>query len=222
MTRVRAQHGGLHGSLASLPSIAARTAWEGSWRPRLGVSTLPGGSAPGTGVPSLAHEPRPPLISRSSGPLRSSRNDDLLLPYPRARTRSARDCARELAGRGDHESWPPPAATVGAGGPAVRTFVSHFAGRAVSGHLTRVAVPLRTFSVLEPGGPGGCEARHRATVEETARVAGCRVAQNGGFFRMITGECLGNVVSDGRRVSRSRGLQNAQFGIRRDGTLVTG
>lgn len=163
-------------------------------------------------------------LGRAAGGLGSgsSRNDDLLLPYPRARTRSARDCARELAGRGDHESWPPPAATVGAGGPAVRTFVSHFAGRAVSGHLTRVAVPLRTFSVLEPGGPGGCEARRRATVEETARVAGCRVAQNGGFFRMSTGECLGNAVSDGRRVSRSRGLQNAQFGIRRDGTLVTG
>uniref|UniRef100_A0A452T974 N-acetylglucosamine-1-phosphodiester alpha-N-acetylglucosaminidase n=1 Tax=Ursus maritimus TaxID=29073 RepID=A0A452T974_URSMA len=34
--------------------------------------------------------------------------------------------------------------------------------------------------------------------------------------------CLGNVVSDGRRVSSAGGLQNAQFGIRRDGTLVTG
>ncbi|ELW72149.1 N-acetylglucosamine-1-phosphodiester alpha-N-acetylglucosaminidase [Tupaia chinensis] len=39
---------------------------------------------------------------------------------------------------------------------------------------------------------------------------------------MATGECLGNVVSDGRPVSSSGGLQNAQFGIRRDGTLVTG
>lgn len=152
----------------------------------------------------------------------SSRDDDLLLPYPRARTRSPRDCARERSGRGDHESWPPPAATPAAEGPAVRSFVSHFAGRAVSGHLTRVPAPLRTFSVLEPGGPGGCSARRRATVEQTARAAGCRAAQNGGFFRMSTGECLGNAVSDGRRVSSSRGLQNAQFGIRRDGTLVTG
>ena len=60
------------------------------------------------------------------------------------------------------------------------------------------------------------------TVEETAREAGCSVAQNGGFFRMDTGECLGNVVSDGRLVGNAEGLQNAQFGIRRDGTLVTG
>ena len=30
------------------------------------------------------------------------------------------------------------------------------------------------------------------------------------------------MVSGGRRVSSAGGLQNAQFGIRRDGTLVTG
>uniref|UniRef100_G1T098 N-acetylglucosamine-1-phosphodiester alpha-N-acetylglucosaminidase n=1 Tax=Oryctolagus cuniculus TaxID=9986 RepID=G1T098_RABIT len=114
---------------------------------------LPGGASDGLG----------------SGP---SRDDDLLLPYPRARTRSPRDCARERSGRGDHESWPPPAATPAAEGPAVRSFVSHFAGRAVSGHLTRVPAPLRTFSVLEPGGPGGCSARRRATLEHSARAGG--------------------------------------------------
>nr|KAF6490352.1 N-acetylglucosamine-1-phosphodiester alpha-N-acetylglucosaminidase [Molossus molossus] len=152
----------------------------------------------------------------------ASLDDDLLLPYSRERARSARDCARVRVGSREHESWPPSPATPGARGPAVRTFVSHFAGRAVSGHLTRVSEPLRTFSVLEPGGPGGCASRRRATVEETARAAGCSVAQNGGFFRMDTGECLGNVVSDGRPVSSAGGIQNAQFGIRRDGTLVTG
>ncbi|KAM8777671.1 N-acetylglucosamine-1-phosphodiester alpha-N-acetylglucosaminidase [Rhynchonycteris naso] len=152
----------------------------------------------------------------------ASLDDDLLLPYPTARARSARDCARVRGGDREHESWPPSPATPGARGSAVRTFVSHFADRAVAGHLTRAAEPLRTFSVLEPGGPGGCASRRRATVEETARAAGCSVAQNGGFFRMNTGECLGNVVSDGRRVSSAGGLQNAQFGIRRDGTLVTG
>ncbi|MBZ3879562.1 N-acetylglucosamine-1-phosphodiester alpha-N-acetylglucosaminidase [Sciurus carolinensis] len=164
------------------------------------------------------------FLRAASGGLGSgaSRDDDLLLPYPRARARFARDCTRVRAGSREHESWPPPAATPGAGRPSVRAFVSHFGGRAVTGHLTRVAAPLRTFSVLEPGGSGGCAERRRTTVEETARAAGCRVAQNGGFFRMNTGECLGNVVSDGRRVSSSGGLQNAQFGIRRDGTLVTG
>lgn len=50
---------------------------------------------------------------------------------------------------------------------------------------------LRTFSVLEPGGPGGCASRRRATAEETARPSGCTVAQNGGFFGMETGECPG-------------------------------
>lgn len=152
-----------------------------------------------------------------------SRDDDLLLPYPLARRRPSRDCARVHAGNPEQESWPPPPTNPGASHrAAVRTFVSHFEGRAVAGHLTRVADPLRTFSVLEPGGPGGCAQRRRATVEDTAVPAGCRVAQNGGFFRMGTGECLGNVVSDGRLVSSSGGLQNAQFGIRRDGTLVTG
>ncbi|XP_051037320.1 N-acetylglucosamine-1-phosphodiester alpha-N-acetylglucosaminidase isoform X2 [Phodopus roborovskii] len=152
-----------------------------------------------------------------------SRDDDLLLPYPLARTRPSRDCARVRAGIREQESWPPPPATPDTSHPAaVRTFVSHFEGRAVAGHLTRVAAPLRTFSVLEPGGPGGCAQRRRATVEDTAVPAGCLIAQNGGFFRMSTGECLGNVVSDGRLVSSSGGLQNAQFGIRRDGTLVTG
>ncbi|XP_036266556.1 N-acetylglucosamine-1-phosphodiester alpha-N-acetylglucosaminidase isoform X7 [Pipistrellus kuhlii] len=152
----------------------------------------------------------------------ASLDDDLLLPYTRVRARSARDCARVRVGRREHESWPPSPATPGSRRPAARTFVSHFAGRAVPGHLTRAADPLRTFSVLEPGGSGGCASRRRATVEETARPAGCSVAQNGGFFRMDTGECLGNVVSDARRVSSAGGLQNAQFGIRRDGTLVTG
>ncbi|XP_039741217.1 N-acetylglucosamine-1-phosphodiester alpha-N-acetylglucosaminidase isoform X2 [Pteropus medius] len=151
-----------------------------------------------------------------------SLDDDLLLPYSGMRARSARDCARVRTGSLEHESWPPSPATPGTRGPAVRTFVSHFADRAVTGHLTRAAEPLRTFSVLEPGGPGGCASRRRATVEETVRAAGCSVAQNGGFFRMDTGECLGNVVSDGQRVSSAGGLQNAQFGIRRDGTLVTG
>uniref|UniRef100_A0A8D0Q751 N-acetylglucosamine-1-phosphodiester alpha-N-acetylglucosaminidase n=1 Tax=Sus scrofa TaxID=9823 RepID=A0A8D0Q751_PIG len=154
--------------------------------------------------------------------LGASRDDDLLLPYPRARTRFSRDCTRVRAGRREHESWLPSSATPSARGPSVRTFVSHFSGRAVAGHLTRAAEPLRTFSVLEPGGPGGCASRRRVTVEETAREAGCSVAQNGGFFRMDTGECLGNVVSDGRLVGNAEGLQNAQFGIRRDGTLVTG
>ncbi|XP_028914299.1 N-acetylglucosamine-1-phosphodiester alpha-N-acetylglucosaminidase isoform X3 [Ornithorhynchus anatinus] len=158
----------------------------------------------------------------------ASLDDDLLLPYPRARPREPRDCRPVRNGSRPHETWPPGPPDSAAHGLVVHSFVSYFPAvengwkRAVSGHLTVATAPLRSFSVLEPGGPGGCAAGRRRPVEDTARAAGCLVAQNGGFFRMETGECLGNLVSDGRRVGDAGGLQNAQFGIRRDGTLVTG
>ena len=90
------------------------------------------------------------------------------------------------------------------------------------GHMTVVPDPLRQLSVLEPGQQGGCEGQRRVSVEETAGAAGCLYAQNAGFFNTESGACLGNVVSDGRMVRDSGGVQNAQFGIRRDGTLVFG
>uniref|UniRef100_A0A8C7FBT6 N-acetylglucosamine-1-phosphodiester alpha-N-acetylglucosaminidase n=1 Tax=Oncorhynchus kisutch TaxID=8019 RepID=A0A8C7FBT6_ONCKI len=71
-------------------------------------------------------------------------------------------------------------------------------------------------------GAGGCRVNQWEAVEETANAARCLYAQNGGFFCTRTGECLGNVVSDGVQVRDSRGEQNAQFGIRRDGTLFFG
>ncbi|XP_074052427.1 LOW QUALITY PROTEIN: N-acetylglucosamine-1-phosphodiester alpha-N-acetylglucosaminidase [Macrotis lagotis] len=166
-----------------------------------------------------------PIPGLSEG---DSLGDDLLLPYPGPRPRLPRDCRPVRNGTRPHESWPPPSGASPHSVPVVHRFVSYFpsrgngSSRPVSGHLTVAARPLRSFSVLEPGGPGGCAARRLVTVEETARAAGCVVAQNGGFFRVATGECLGNVVSNGRRVSSAGGLQNAQFGIRRDGTLVTG
>lgn len=92
----------------------------------------------------------------------------------------------------------------------------------MSGHLTVVSDPLRTVSVLEPGGRGGCRQRSTAEVAETARLRGCLYAQNGGFFDTRLFDCFGNVVSDGEMVQDSGGVQNAQFGIRKDGTLVFG
>ncbi|XP_054017237.1 N-acetylglucosamine-1-phosphodiester alpha-N-acetylglucosaminidase [Dryobates pubescens] len=157
--------------------------------------------------------------------------DPLLRPYfpsrhgSRLSHRQVRDCQPLRYGNATHEAW----RGDGTDGPAAttRTFVSYLPAegegrRAVYGHLTFVRNPLRTFSVLEPGGAGGCRERRRATVEETARLGGCLVAQNGGYFDMESGECLGNVVSDGRLARSAAGLQNAQFGIRRDGTLVFG
>uniref|UniRef100_A0A8C3D8C5 N-acetylglucosamine-1-phosphodiester alpha-N-acetylglucosaminidase n=1 Tax=Corvus moneduloides TaxID=1196302 RepID=A0A8C3D8C5_CORMO len=145
---------------------------------------------------------------------------------PRWRHRHVRDCQPLKYGNVTHEAWPGDNST--AGPVAVtRTFVSYIPPegsdrKVIYGHFTFVRNPLRTFSVLEPGGAGGCLAQRRAPVEETAKLRKCLVAQNGGYFNMETGECLGNVVSDGRLVRDSGGLQNAQFGIRKDGTMVFG
>ncbi|XP_041650173.1 N-acetylglucosamine-1-phosphodiester alpha-N-acetylglucosaminidase-like [Cheilinus undulatus] len=159
---------------------------------------------------------------------RVSMEDDLLLPYtnghgPSHSHRYVRDCQPVAHGNTTHESWP---SSKHSGLPVAEStmFVSKMAGihRWVYGHMTVVHDPLRTVSVLEPGGPGGCGMNHRATVEETARAAGCLYAQNGGFFNTKTSACLGNIVSDGTLVQDSGGIQNAQFGIRKDGTLVFG
>lgn len=156
----------------------------------------------------------------------------LLQPYPPGRHgprhhhRDVRDCQPLQHGNVTHEAWPGDGST-GLPLATTRTFVSYVPSvgdgrRVVYGHFTFVRNPRRTLSVLEPGGAGGCRARRRAPVEETARLGKCLVAQNGGYFDMETGECLGNVVSDGRLVRNARGLQNAQFGIRKDGTMVFG
>ncbi|KAM9361382.1 N-acetylglucosamine-1-phosphodiester alpha-N-acetylglucosaminidase-like [Symphorus nematophorus] len=89
-------------------------------------------------------------------------------------------------------------------------------------HMTLVRDPLRTLSVSEPGGPGGCEKRRGVTAEQTAVAAGCLYAQNAGFFNGTSAQRLGDVVSDGRMVRDSGGQRNAQFGIRKDGSLVFG
>ncbi|XP_021414176.2 N-acetylglucosamine-1-phosphodiester alpha-N-acetylglucosaminidase isoform X1 [Oncorhynchus mykiss] len=159
-----------------------------------------------------------------------SLDDDLLSPYPYGHShgpshshRHVRDCQSVVHGNVTHQTWP---ASNHTGVPVAesKVFISDVPGttRWVTGHITVVHDPLRTVSVLEPGGPGGCGMNQREVVEETARAGSCLYAQNGGFFDTRTGECLGNLVSDGVQVRDSKGLQNAQFGIRRDGTLVFG
>ncbi|XP_051636790.1 N-acetylglucosamine-1-phosphodiester alpha-N-acetylglucosaminidase [Manacus candei] len=168
-------------------------------------------------------------VARGAG---SPPGDPALQPYspgrhgPRHGHRHVRDCQPRRYGNVTHEAWPGDNSTAGPVA-ATRTFVSYFppegSGRkALYGHFTFVRNPLRTLSVLEPGGAGGCREQRRATVQETAQLGNCLVAQNGGYFNMETGECLGNVVSDGKLVRNSGGLQNAQFGIRKDGTMVFG
>uniref|UniRef100_A0A803JVK7 N-acetylglucosamine-1-phosphodiester alpha-N-acetylglucosaminidase n=1 Tax=Xenopus tropicalis TaxID=8364 RepID=A0A803JVK7_XENTR len=164
--------------------------------------------------------------------LRNSLNDDLLSPYPLHSKhgpshshRQVRDCQPVIDGNRTHEEWPSsnstrlPVSTT-------RTFESKFSStggmKTVYGHFTFISNPLRSFSVLEPGGPGGCSKNLTATVEETIKYGNCIVAQNGGYFSMDTGSCIGNIVSDRKLVQSAKGIQNAQFGIKADGTLIFG
>ncbi|KAM9309858.1 N-acetylglucosamine-1-phosphodiester alpha-N-acetylglucosaminidase isoform 1-T1 [Pholidichthys leucotaenia] len=159
---------------------------------------------------------------------RGSMDDDLLLPYthghgPSHSIRHIRDCQPVIHGNITYETWP---SSNHSGEPVAesRVFVSDVpeSSKWVYGHMTVIHDPLRTVSVLEPGGPGGCEKNQTTSVVETAEAAECLYAQNGGFFNISTGSCLGNVVSNGRLVRDSVGVQNAQFGIRKDGSLVFG
>ena len=105
----------------------------------------------------------------------------------------------------------------------VKQFFDDFSyNRVAPGHIAYINEPLRTFSVLEPFEVGGCESKRRATVAESAGQRKCLVAVNAGFFNTHTGECYGNIVSDGRLVLNSHGVQNAHFGIRENGTFVFG
>ena len=96
------------------------------------------------------------------------------------------------------------------------------------GTIAYVEEPYHTFSVLEPGAEGGCSMRYGAGVRKTVgvtartRKGGCKLAANAGFFVVVSGQCLGNVVSDGRIVRTTNNEQNANFGIREDGTIVVG
>uniref|UniRef100_A0A7N6B0A9 EGF-like domain-containing protein n=1 Tax=Anabas testudineus TaxID=64144 RepID=A0A7N6B0A9_ANATE len=168
------------------------------------------------------------LIRRVFSMCRFSMDDDVLLPYnhghgPSHSHRYVRECQPLIHGNTTHESRPSSNSS-GLQVAESRMFVTDVPGtsRWVYGHMTVVHDPLRTLSVLEPGGPGGCQMKQRSTVEETAQAAGCLYAQNAGFFKTSSGRCLGNVVSNGRLMQDSGGVQNAQFGIRKDGTLVFG
>ncbi|CAH2219874.1 N-acetylglucosamine-1-phosphodiester alpha-N-acetylglucosaminidase [Pelobates cultripes] len=163
---------------------------------------------------------------------RNSLVDDLLSPYPLLSKhgpsrshREVRDCLPVAHGNTTYEVWPshnrsmlPVAST--------KTYASNFRvgnqTKTVLGHFTFINNPLRTVSVLEPGGEGGCSKNVTETVKETVKLTKCIVAQNGGFFNTDTGRCLGNIVSNGKLIQDSGGIQNAQFGIRADGTMVFG
>lgn len=104
----------------------------------------------------------------------------------------------------------------------------YFRHKYVVGTISFINNPYYTFSVLEPREKGGCKKDYlyvtRSLVRETARLRthGCKLAANGGYFTVLNGQCLGNIVSDGRVVQTANDEQNANFGIRHDGTIVVG
>ena len=95
------------------------------------------------------------------------------------------------------------------------------------GHSTIVRNPLEMISVLEPMELGACKKKILSPVPTTAKNHKCKVAINAGFFNPNKsepsyGECYGNIISNGKMVHNSNGIQNACFGIRKNGTIVIG
>ena len=102
-----------------------------------------------------------------------------------------------------------------------------FNGRYVLSHRSVVHVftaldPVRSLSVYEPGARGGCAGGdHRAFTTTSAQNYGCIFATNAGYFNTTTGECHGNIISDGRIV-QVHDAQQPCFGIRADGSIAVG
>ena len=98
----------------------------------------------------------------------------------------------------------------------------------VLGTMTIIDNPYHSLSILEPKAPGTCKGNYEpapvATVKETTKdhKPCCHVATNAGFFSRLNGTCYGNIVSNGRVVQTSGGIQDANFGIKEDGTIMVG
>ena len=107
--------------------------------------------------------------------------------------------------------------STGEGVITARKMVVEFNGQYTGVHVYWLEDPAKYFSIEEP--IGGCG--NRARVSHTSKYWGCTVASNAGFFNTKTGGCLGNIVSRGNLIQNS-GRQNANFGIREDGMIVTG
>jgi len=91
------------------------------------------------------------------------------------------------------------------------------------GHHAVIKDPARMFSVQEPVG-GGCGVNATSTVSQTASQNGCFIATNAGYFTPEEpgyGTCLGNIIINSKIV-QTTDIQNANFGIRQDGTIVVG
>lgn len=155
---------------------------------------------------------------------------DILLPYPSGlhhydvtRThRYVRECQQRIHGNLTHESILP---KLKLDDVTVRYFYDDFAKNGKQlGHHAIVKDPLAMISVEEP--IGGCAAPFTSTVSSTAIHNECYIAVNAGFFdpfdnKPTYGKCYGNVITNSE-IKQTTGVQNANFGIRKDGTVVIG
>ncbi len=170
--------------------------------------------------------------------------DDILTPYTRRHgsgrySRDVQDCKHVSWNNETYEVFklnvekPKIAAQI-----QVQRFADSVSDKSLPGNLTRylrhtalgslayIDDPYYMLSVLEPREKGGCKPAYfstaRSLVRDTTQSRNCNVAVNAGYFKVSSGDCLGNIVSDGRLVQTSGDEQNANFGIRQDGTIVVG
>lgn len=142
--------------------------------------------------------------------------------------RYIRECHINKTGREPYEIYPAHTSpVVSVPYLVVKNFVKvlpskQFGSRFLRGHYAVVSNPSKTFSVLEPNQAGGCDLNIRQTVAESSMQKNCLLAVNAGFFNTKNGSCLGNVVSDGIIRRDSGGIQNAHFGLTKDGNIFAG
>jgi N-acetylglucosamine-1-phosphodiester alpha-N-acetylglucosaminidase len=65
----------------------------------------------------------------------------------------------------------------------------------------------------------GCGTKQKTS--DNAMSHKCVAATNAGFFNVQTGACIGNVVTDGKRIQHSC-LQHANFGVLNNGSYIIG
>ncbi|CAF1514744.1 unnamed protein product [Adineta steineri] len=86
----------------------------------------------------------------------------------------------------------------------------------INGRFYRLENPLKHFSILEPA--NGCN-NGTVLTRQSAEQQKCIIATNAGFFNTKTGDCLGNVIRNGKIVQKP-GIHNVNFGITKDDLMV--
>ena len=169
----------------------------------------------------------------------SNKEEDLLVPYRMSHDdnkrslRHVRECQHIIHGNHTYESYKSDNSTD-------KNFLRYFKylshnfeyrngpfdtkRKLIHGHIAVVRNPIKNLAVLYPKDALTCSkwSGVRQTVSDTARHGKCTLAINAGFFNTHTAGCLGNIISNGKIVHDSNGVQNANFGIRKDGSIVTG